>query len=426
MPDKDIQAADRMTYRKTHPWITFHIDLTAADPRLWIDLGEAQSKGEHIAGVPLAPKIAADMHKIFLARGALATTAIEGNTLSEAEVRQFLDGELKLPPSRRYLGREIENIVEACNDLAASVQRDGTAPCDPDTIKWMNRRVLEGLELGEDVVPGEIRRHSVEVGRYRGAPASECEYLLEELCDWLNGPTFKAAEGQRIIFAIIKAIVAHLYIAWIHPFGDGNGRTARLLEYKILLMSGLPTPACHLLSNHYNKTKSEYYRQLDAASRSGGNILPFIRYALEGLVDGLREQIAMIKSHQMDVAWINYVHDQFSGLDGPAEVRRRCLVLDLGETRKPVALSKIPNLTPRLAAAYAGRTSRTLFRDVNELVDRNLITRSRDGLVANRDVILAFLPWRNREKAIPAARSRETALATPPRAARSERSTQLA
>jgi Fic/DOC family len=41
---------------------------------------------------------------------------------------------------------------------------------------------------------------------------------------------------------LVKAILAHLYIAWIHPFGDGNGRAARLMELRILLEAGVPMP----------------------------------------------------------------------------------------------------------------------------------------------------------------------------------------
>jgi hypothetical protein len=76
------------------------------------------------------------------------------------------------------------------------------------------------------------------------------------------------------VYAILKAMVAHLYLAWTHPFGDGNGRTARLIEFHILLSAGVPSPAAHLFSNHYNQTRAEYYRQLDRASKSGGH--PFL------------------------------------------------------------------------------------------------------------------------------------------------------
>jgi hypothetical protein len=97
---------------------------------------------------------------------------------------------------------------------------------------------------------------------------------------WLNAdlnPPLR--EDAPIPFAILKAIMAHLYLAWIHPFGDGNGRTARLLEFHILLEAGVPLPVAHLLSDHSNRTRAEYYRQLDRASKSGGDVLPFLSSA---------------------------------------------------------------------------------------------------------------------------------------------------
>lgn len=91
------------TYERTHPWLTFAGNLKDALPALWLMLGECQSKCEHMARVPLRPETARQLYRIYLAKGALATTAIEGNTLSEEEVLQHLDGKLKLPPSREYL-----------------------------------------------------------------------------------------------------------------------------------------------------------------------------------------------------------------------------------------------------------------------------------------------------------------------------------
>ena len=106
-----------MTYEQTHPWITFRLDLRQADWGLWLDLGEAASKCEHLAGAPLQPEVAQRLHEIFLAKGAAGTTAIEGNTLSEAQVLQHIRGELHLPPSQAYLQQEVENIVPAMASL---------------------------------------------------------------------------------------------------------------------------------------------------------------------------------------------------------------------------------------------------------------------------------------------------------------------
>lgn len=54
---------------------------------------------------------------------------------------------------------------------------------------------------------------------------------------------------NRVAFGIIRAILAHLYLAWIHPFGDGNGRTARSMELHLLMDSGVPSAAAQLLNS---------------------------------------------------------------------------------------------------------------------------------------------------------------------------------
>jgi len=385
------------TFERTHPWISFRIDLRKAAPTLWLLLGEAASKCEHIAGVPLRPSVAQSLHQVYLAKGALATTAIEGNTLTETEVLAHLQGKLRLPPSKEYLGQEVDNIAAACKAIGERLRQED-ATLTAESVAAFNRQVLEKLTLDPGVVPGQVRTHSVVVGNvYRGAPAEDCSFLLGRLCDWLGSGDFAAPAGREMVYAILKALVAHVYLAWIHPFGDGNGRTARLVEYQILLSAGVPTPAAHLLSNHYNQTRAEYYRQLDRASKSGGELAPFLEYAARGFVDGLREQLRVLREQEWDVTWRSYVHERFRDRAGTNAKRQRDLVLDLSTAREPVAVGKITELTPRLAKTYAGISAKTLQRDLAAVEAMELIERHADGVRARRELILAFLPWRRIE-----------------------------
>ena len=379
-------------YEQTHPWLTFSVDLRRSSPTLWAMLGECQSKCEHIAGVPLRPDTAEHLYQIFLAKGALATTAIEGNTLSEQEVLQHLAGKLRLPPSREYLAQEIDNIVAACNLVLTDIKQGRQPPLTPDRIKELNRLVLDKLAVEEHVVPGQVRSYSIGVARYKGAPHEDCDQLLSRLCAWLNSDAFAPPPGMAIVYAILKAALAHLYLAWIHPFGDGNGRTARLVEFQILLSSGVPAPAAHLLSNHYNQTRTAYYHQLDHASKSGGDVLPFLQYAAQGFLDGLRAQLAYIRDQQWDVTWRNYVHEAFRDRISVSDVRRRHLVLDLSLQAAPVPLAKLPEVSPRMAAAYARKTTKTLSRDLNTLLEMKLVVKDAEGYRARKETILAFLP----------------------------------
>ena len=172
--------AETRTFQETHPWINFELDLRNADYTLWIQLGEAQAKCEQVAGVPLLPSVARYLYQVFLAKGALATTAIEGNTLSEEDALKLIKGELELPPSKEYLGQEIKNIVNACNMVADIVLSGELTELTLDGIRELNTIVLHDLPLKEDVYPGQIREHDVGVGRYRGAPTQDCEFLLKQ------------------------------------------------------------------------------------------------------------------------------------------------------------------------------------------------------------------------------------------------------
>ena len=384
------------TYERTHRWITFQVDLSRASADVWLMLGEAASKCEHLARVPLRPETARRLHRLYLAKGAAATTAIEGNTLSEDEVLKAVEGRLDVPPSRAYLKQEVENVISICNRIGEQIARNALPAVTPETVLDYNRQILLDLprEPGTSP-PGEVRQHEVAVGKaYRGAPQEDCAYLLGRVCDWLSGPDFKATTGRETVYAVIRSIVAHLYLAWIHPFADGNGRTARLIEFHLLLAAGVPSPAAHLLSNHYNQTREEYYRELQRASESGGDLLPFLAYAVRGFVDGLREQLEFVWTQQADVVWRNFVHETFKSRTSVTDVRQRHLALDLGAKGGWVVISEIASLTPRLAGAYADKTPKTIQRDLGVLERLDLIVREARRVRARREIIQSFLPLR--------------------------------
>ena len=389
-------------YEHSHPWISFTVDLRPAAVRVWSLLGQAVAGCRQIAETALPPLAAAEMYRLYLSRGARATTAIEGNTLSEAQVRARLDGQLELPLSQEYLGREVDNVLDACERIWQEISGGHVPRLSPDLLADYNRRVLSGLEehLDEGVVAGEIPRHRVAVAGYQGAPRGDCAYLLSRMCPWLEqepaAGTFAHAPDNRIAGGLLQAILAHLYLAWIHPFGDGNGRTARLVEFMLLARSGVPAPTAHLLSNHYNQTRTEYYRQLDRSSRANagrGDPLEFLCYALQGFVDGVHEQCAYVGRIQLAIAWEHLVYETFHA-EPPtgANARRRTLVLALGVAEHPVPKSKIPELTPALARAYATKTAKTLTRDLNWLRERDLVQRTGQGYRARVDRMRSFQP----------------------------------
>lgn len=430
----------RRAYQTSHPWISFAINLERASPRLWALLGQAVAFSEQLAGAVLPPVAVRELHTLYLVKGAKATTAIENNTLTEEQVGQVLDGTLDLPPSQAYLGQEVINILDAVRDIQDQI-KDGRPPrLTPQRIADANRAVLAGLEeqLADGVVPGEVPAFPIGVGRYRAAPREDCDYLLDRLCRWLDeddvpgpgaeplngdrparpvasaqatasasagaattdntpGPVrnvFQDPDRRRIAQGVLKATLAHLYIAWIHPFGDGNGRTARLVEFMLLARAGVPFPSAHLMSNHFNRTRSRYYRELDRSSRAGGgrgDVFGFVEYAARGFVDGLAEQCRYVEAVQLELAWEHFVFHTFRcERQTPANRRRRDVVLSLTRAEKPVRKRHVSSLTPQLTGQYAGKTYKTLTRDLNWLVANDLIVRGPDGYRARMEQMKAF------------------------------------
>jgi Fic family protein len=355
-------------------------------------LGECHAYVASLTDIPLKPEDRDKLLRVSLIKGAQATTAIEGNTLSEEEIAKLEEG-WKLPPSKEYLEIEVRNILDAFNLLLREIVSGGESrTITPDLVKDFHRMI--GKNLGEhlDAVPGRFRDDNRVVGTYRAPDYKYVPDLAEKLCQWLK-QEFHYNAGQTFPTSVIQAIITHVYIEWIHPFGDGNGRTGRLLEFYILLRAGLPNIVSHILSNFYNQTRPEYYRQLDRA-RKKKDLTEFIKYAVTGFRDGLKENLNVIQESQFYVFWHYFIHETFAGVKYTKKVafkRKRDLMLNM-PIHKGFDVDEILELTPSIAKTYANVKRTTILRDLKELQDINLLIKTGRKFQANAGVLKALMP----------------------------------
>lgn len=387
-------------YLTSHPWLRFELDLKKAPFTLWLLLGAAESKCKHLAGIPLRPEKQEELNRLSLEKGVHATTAIEGNTLSEDDVAKISNGMYTdIPKSQDYQRQEVQSMLEAYNAVLHKIKEGQGCGINFVTLKEDNATILKGKSLEDGIVAGEVRTRSVVVGQvYRGAPAEDCEYLLRTLFDWLVEDWGGLHKEHPFVEGILKAIIAHLYVVWIHPFEDGNGRGARLLEFRLLMNAGVPLNAAHLLTSYYNKTRSLYYDTLKATSRQrDGDPIAFVLYALQGFVDALDDQIRSILQEQLNVTWENYIHKTvFGGKMTAALRRRRDLLLEISAFKEPVPYNELRHrLSGGLLKLYQGKTARALTRDLNDLAKRQLLIHGAPGYAAAKDRMRAFLPLCN-------------------------------
>lgn len=399
-------------YLRTHSFIDFNLDLNQLDWRAWHTLGQVEESLSQLADTLLPPGQERGLYELWLLRGARATIAIEGNTLEEEDIARIATGRAfrqGTPGEENYEVREARNIIELYNDIARQMFSGQATRVNVETILDYNRRILQGIAAEEEASPGgEFRSHPVTIGKNRGAPHEDVAFLTQRLCDWLYRDLKGLDEALgSLAQGIFQALLAHLYIAWIHPFADGNGRTARAIELHMLIAAGVPDIAAHLLSNHYHRTRPEYYEVLDRSRVQGP--VPFLQYALSGFSQLLREQRQEISGRQLAILWEEFVQQQFEGRSSNLQQRRRELARALARALdKPVNLKDIPRLSPHLQEFYADKRG-MLRRDLAALsrmtlkspdpaigtqapLTAGIVELGEDGVKARTELLKVFRP----------------------------------
>jgi hypothetical protein len=155
------------------------------------------------------------------------------------------------------------------------------------------------------------------------------------------------------------------------------------------LAAGVPTPAAHLLSNHYNETRNQYYSRLDSARQRPDQ---FVGYAVDGFVEGLKWQLMQIRTYQWKTAWYDFLTSQFD-LEKKMDQRRFLLLKSLpAPGEKEVTPAQAAELTPQLAAIYAKLAPKTVYRDIAALEEQQLLVVLDGKIMARTDRVLQFLP----------------------------------
>ena len=355
-------------------------------------LGECDAYVKALTDIPLRPEYRDRLLRLSLIKGAQATTAIEGNTLSQEDIEKMQEG-WKLPPSKKYLEIEVKNILEAFNTLLRQIVTENDSRIiEPGFIREMHKIIGKDLGKHFDAIPGRFREDNRIVGPYLAPDYKYVPEMMDNLCSWIR-KEFHYDDGQGFQTSVIQAIITHVYIEWIHPFGDGNGRTGRLLEFYILLRAGLPSIVSHILSNFYNQTRPEYYRQLDQA-RKKRSLTGFVKYAVQGFRDGLKENLGVIQESQFSIFWRYYIYETFADVKytkKSAFKRKRELILKMPLNRE-YDVDEMLELTPGIAKKYAILNRSTILRDLKELQELNLLSKVGRKYRANTHILKAMMP----------------------------------
>ena len=208
------------------------------------------------------------------------TTRIEGNSLNDLEVEDVLE---RMPAIRTKDAREVV-ATRAALAFVDEVAEDPRLRVDEGVIREIHKRVLHDID--PMLRPGEFRTGENRVADANGAIifttalSGDVPDVMHRLGSWLRS----GSGGEH---PAVAAALAHLELVAIHPFYDGNGRTARALSRLVLIHHGFALDGLVSLDAYLDLQRREYFAAIRAslgkAYRRGYDATPFVGYFLEAI-----------------------------------------------------------------------------------------------------------------------------------------------
>lgn len=220
------------------------------------------------------------------------TTRIEGNSLSDREVEEVLE---RQPATRTKDALEVV-ATRAALAFVDELAGDPDLKVDERVIREIHRRVLDDID--PMLRPGEFRTGENRVGDADGniifstALSGDVPDLMHRLGQWLR-------VGARQEHPVVAAALAHLELVAIHPFYDGNGRTARALSRLLLVQHGFALDGLVSLDAYLDLQRREYFAAIRASLGTSYSrrydATPFVSYYLTAIGGAAEHVLSRVK-----------------------------------------------------------------------------------------------------------------------------------
>ncbi len=299
----------------------------------------------------------------------IMSSIVEGAVTTRAEAK------LMIRQNRRPLNKG-ERMVYNNYKAMQFIQEQRDSDFSPELICELHRIVTQGT-LETSSHEGALRRQEDEVRVEHSVtqeivhlppPAEQLLERMKSLCDFANKKLVETQEG--FTHPLIRACILHFWLAYDHPFVDGNGRTARALFYWAMLRAGYGNFEYISISREILNTASDYYDAFTDAEQDDGDLnyfiiqqLQVIHRAVESLhsyIEGKKKDLDRLHIKLRDVAWMNQ--------------RQQAVILEL------LRDASMEYTAVGLADMFQV-TKQTARSDLNALVERGLVVMRARGKV---------------------------------------------
>lgn len=353
-----------------------HFQIT---PSIAQNLMRIEVLKERVQHAPLTTTILKSLRETARLFSTHYSTMIEGNKLSLDQIKLVLEHNQHFPGRERD-EQEVKGYYAALDQVEAWVAKHNNIT--ELMIQMLHALVMGGGTLLRQGSGGQEKRvtptpyragqNVIRDGRtgaivYLPPEATDVPQLMQELVDWIH-------EVHNLPYPLIAAI-AHYQFVTIHPYFDGNGRTARLLTSYLLHYGGYDLKGLYSLEEYYAQNLGDYYQALTIGpshnyylGRAEADITPWIEYFCKGMADACEKVV-----QQMERAQQQGASDQSRVLRSLDAQQRK--VLELFKESETITTHDVAQLF-----GFKPRTARSLCQklvDAGFLIPVTLAKKSR-------------------------------------------------
>jgi Fic family protein len=261
---------------------------------------------------------------------------IEGHKTLPRDIERALRDDYSTHPAKRanqHLSRahiEVENLMLKRLEKESDLSIHST-----EFLCWLHRefysRLPDDLQFSADksgkkyrIEPGALRGFEVDVGAHQPPHYKALPKIMERLQNFYgNGQIFSTQQ-------LVALAAAHHRLAWIHPFGDGNGRVTRLYSHARLIRCKADSLGLWTLSRGLARYRKDYYEQLrnadstrwnDLDGRGNRGLADFCQFMLRTMLDQIDFMAGLLQLQNLSTRMQRYLH--LEALDLDAKTRDR-------------------------------------------------------------------------------------------------------
>jgi len=311
---------------------------------------------EKILSLNVLPKREIDLKQKARLRMIHSSTAIEGNLLGLRDVEAVLKGK-SVAKGKSKDGLEVINYQKVMQfiDKIANEQINDWEKIIFNIHKLTTDKLLVAKESGYyRTGPVYVVKQISGKVVYKAPVAGEVKKMMKSFCKWLKDKT------ESKLSPIVIAGIAHHELVTIHPFADGNGRTARALATLVLYYKNYDIKKMFALEDYYNLHRDEYYLAIQEA-RKEKDLTFWLEYFSQGFLIELRSVLEKVENFALEMKANKSVYLS----------KRQRDILDFISINRKIFRSDVVDI--------ASVSSKTAYRELEALRKLSIIERKGKG-----------------------------------------------